>query len=459
MIHGPQRTKFSEEWKLEFSDFNGMNHAPYVVYADFEAYLKPVEREHVVTYRKIGNKWQYIFKKSSVGGKTEFKHEHQMCGYAYAVVDYDGIMHEHKVYHANDEDEDVVIKFMNEIVDIGQNLLEEINEKQKEAANVRLGFNANSNMCYFCDTIIPETEDDIPDKMMDEWYAKVYLTQKGSNLGQKPRAERFPMVFEQLKKVEHHDHFSHEILGNAHNYCNLKCHATRSVTVVIHNLSNYDGHPILHSLGHLNLDKDPSFIPLSTERFVSLNLPQEKLGNIRFIDSCRFLPCALSSLTDQLAKEGSAKFPITKTMCDEWIQGSDKDINLLLKKGVFPYNFLSSSKAFQSKSLPEKAWFTSDLTKKAITLEDYKHAEAVWTAFGCQDFGDYHDLYCLLDVCLLADIMQNFRSLFEESFGLDPINYVSLPSVSWQAALKYTKVKLDYLKDPDMYLFYEQGLI
>jgi len=459
MIHGPQRTKFSNDWKLEFNDFSGMNHAPYVIYADFEAYLKPAEREDVVTYRKVGNKWQYIFKKSNVSGTTEFKHEHQMCGYAYAVVDNDGLMHEHKVYHAADDDEDVVVKFMNEIIDIGQNLLEEINEKQKEAANVRLGFNTNSNMCYFCDTIIPETVDDIPAKMMDEWYAKVYLTQKGSNFGQKPRADRFPMVFDQLMRVEHHDHFSHEILGNAHNYCNRKCHATRSVTVVIHNLSNYDGHPILQSLGNINQTEDPTFIPLSTERFVSLNLPQEKLGNIRFIDSCRFLPCALSSLTDQLAKEGPAKFPITKTMCDEWTKGAEKDIELLLRKGVFPYNFLSSYKAFQAESLPEKDWFTSDLTKKAISNEDYKHAETVWTAFGCQDFGDYHDLYCLLDVCLLADIMQNFRSLFEDSFGLDPINYVSLPSVSWQAALKYTKVKLDFLKDPDMYLFYEQGLI
>ena len=57
--------------------------------------------------------------------------------------------------------------------------------------------------------------------------------------------------------------------------------------------------------------------------------------------------------------------------------------------------------------------------------------------------GDYHDLYLMSDVLLLADVFENFHTS---------------PGPAWQACLKMTEVELELLTDPDMYLFIEEGL-
>ena len=62
------------------------------------------------------------------------------------------------------------------------------------------------------------------------------------------------------------------------------------------------------------------------------------------------------------------------------------------------------------------------------------------------------------DVLLLADIMENFRGLAIQSYELDPANYFNLPSFSFDACLKMTKVKLELLLDSNMYQFIEQNI-
>ena len=56
---------------------------------------------------------------------------------------------------------------------------------------------------------------------------------------------------------------------------------------------------------------------------------------------------------------------------------------------------------------------------------------------------DYHNLYNLSDILLLADIFENFRSICMNHYGLDPAWYFSAPGLAWDAALKNTKVQLE----------------
>ena len=65
---------------------------------------------------------------------------------------------------------------------------------------------------------------------------------------------------------------------------------------------------------------------------------------------------------------------------------------------------------------------------------------------------DYHKLYNLSDVLLLADICENFRSFCMNHYGLDPAWYFSAPGLAWDATLKITKVQLELLNDSDMLL-------
>ena len=69
----------------------------------------------------------------------------------------------------------------------------------------------------------------------------------------------------------------------------------------------------------------------------------------------------------------------------------------------------------------------------------------------------YRDLYLKCDVLLLADVFEKCRYSSLRNFGLCPSHYLSTPGLSWDAILKMTKVKLELVPDPDMYIFFEKG--
>ena len=69
---------------------------------------------------------------------------------------------------------------------------------------------------------------------------------------------------------------------------------------------------------------------------------------------------------------------------------------------------------------------------------------------------NYHNLYNMSDVLLLADIFENFRNICMNHYGLDPAWYLSAPGLACDAALKITKVQLELLSDPDMLLMIER---
>ena len=55
----------------------------------------------------------------------------------------------------------------------------------------------------------------------------------------------------------------------------------------------------------------------------------------------------------------------------------NKDLNkfaLLLRKGVYPYEYMDSWKRFKEKSLPDKESFYSELNNEHITDDGYAHA-------------------------------------------------------------------------------------
>ena len=79
---------------------------------------------------------------------------------------------------------------------------------------------------------------------------------------------------------------------------------------------------------------------------------------------------------------------------------------------------------------------------KHVSKEQYKYAEGVWKTPKCITMKDYHDHYLITDILLLADVFEHFRKMSLETYSLHPIHYYSLPSLSWDAMLKYTGVEL-----------------
>ena len=64
------------------------------------------------------------------------------------------------------------------------------------------------------------------------------------------------------------------------------------------------------------------------------------------------------------------KFPDIYKFCNDDL---DKFI-LLLRTGIYPYEYMDSWERFNGKSLPDKESFCSVLNNEGITDEDYEHA-------------------------------------------------------------------------------------
>ena len=113
---------------------------------------------------------------------------------------------------------------------------------------------------------------------------------------------------------------------------------------------------------------------------------------------------------------------------------------------------------FNETSLPGREDFNSHLNMEDVTDADYTHAKRVCKDFEIKKLGEYHTLYGQSYTLLLADVFENFRNICLEIYELDPTKFLPTPGLAWQAALKMTKVKLDFLTDTHMLLIIEKGM-
>ena len=205
---------------------------------------------------------------------------------------------------------------------------------------------------------------------------------------------------------------------------------------------------------------------------------------MKFIDSFRFMSTSLSGLVDTLRdckseldmsvednqlifqcleckknykkdfnKESIKRFANTYEFCN----GDINKFILLLRKRVYPYEYMDSWERFNETSLPGKKAFYSKLNLEDITDQDYEHPQ-VFKELNLKTLGDYHDLYVQSDTLLIADVFENFRNKCIEIYELGPAHLLSAPGLAWQACLKKTRVKLELLTDIDMLLIVEKGI-
>ena len=310
-------------------------------------------------------------------------------------------------------------------------------------------------------------------------------------------------------RVRDHCHITGKYRGSAHQECNLKLRVNPKelkIPVIFHNLRGYDSHFIMQEIGaivkkHTYINKKGkeqemtiNAIPNNMEKYMAF-----MLGNhLTFLDSFQFMSSSLENLVKNITKCGKCntcdpdkcikqhinnkgKIIQHKTSfpCGEFRNCENvdkacinptynnlkytsqvfegKELDLMARKGVYPYDYIDSFDKFNEK-LPPKEEFYSILNDEYISDEDYKHAQHVWNTFSLKNMGEYHDLYLASDVLLLADVFENFRKTCLEYCKLDPCHYFTSPGFSWDAMLKMTDIKLELMVDIDMFQFMEKGL-
>ena len=244
---------------------------------------------------------------------------------------------------------------------------------------------------------------------------------------------------------------------------------------MFHNGSTYDYDFIIKELVK-EFESNFECLGENTEKYITFSVPlKKKIENknieinckIRFIDSYRFMATSLSKLIDNLTedihgdkcvvcksdlsymkvidealifrcfnckkyykkeinKELIKRFASTYKFCNN-------DINkfvMLLRKGVFPYEYMDGWDKFNETSIHIKESFYSNLTMENISGTDYRHANNVFKTFKLNNLGDCYDLYVQSDTLLLADVFENCRKACIKEYELDPAHFISLPGLA-----------------------------
>ena len=229
----------------------------------------------------------------------------------------------------------------------------------------------NSITCYICGRRY---------KMEEKYAEELY--------GEKP--ENIP--------VRDHCHITGKYRGSAHKFCNLKLRLepeSIKIPVIFHNLKCYDSHFIMQKIGKMIeeervydvVKKDPekndtednltevnrkidiNIIANNFEKYMTFRLGK----HLQFIDSFQFMSQSVDKLSSNLPED---RFIYT----GEEIDG-ERDLDLMKKKGVYPYDYMDSFSRFNENQLPKREEFYSILNDTDISEDDYKHAQEVWDAF------------------------------------------------------------------------------
>ena len=161
-------------------------------------------------------------------------------------------------------------------------------------------------------------------------------------------------------RVRDHCHLTGKYRGAAHGKCNLRMRTPTFVPVLFHNLEGYDSHLFVKSLGGqigCTPKTDEKYISFS--KYIRMDEEGKETLEIRFLDSIKF---TLKSLDNLVKGLGPDQF---KTLENE--MGNNE---LLKKKGVFPYEFMTDFDKLNVSELPPKKNFYSKLNDSNISNEE-----------------------------------------------------------------------------------------
>ena len=172
-------------------------------------------------------------------------------------------------------------------------------------------------------------------------------------------------------------------------------------------------------------------------------------GCIRFIDSYRFLSESLDNLVKNLDEDD---FKILK----KEFPGNWQYLN---KKLAYPYKYFNTIDDYKgSVNNLKKEGFFSKLKNKCPEDDEIERTREIIKLFDIKNGEELTKLYCKSDVILLADIIEKFVKVSLKEYDINPLYCISLPSYTYQCALKYTNIKLQTLQDKDLILLIETNI-
>ena len=303
-----------EKTMLYFKNNEKQLPMPFVVYADFECFTKPMN----TCSPNPKESYNYNYQKHEPSG---------FCFYIKGIVD---TKFEPIIYTKEKESDDVAKMFVNKLAKVTNKLYNDFYRRPLPLSltlEERISFE-KAEVCYIC------KEELLADKVRD------------------------------------HCHFTGKYRGAAHNSCNLQCRKPLVLPDIFYNLQGYDAHLFIKQLsclpGELNC------IPSTEEKYISFSKKikvdeyrSRRTGEtiplyfeIRFINSFKFLQSSLTNLVSNLQPDDLLN---TKEIFRE-------NVELLTRKGVYRYDYVSSMEKLSETQLPPKEEFYLVVTDECICI-------------------------------------------------------------------------------------------
>ena len=382
------RVEFPEEENrfIEFTKYSTKLENPIIFYLDVESSLPKLNHT---------NKKDQMTIQESIHIPNSFG--------IYAHCRFDETLSDYYHFRAENDSQNVSEIMMEKIIELRDKYMKIINYRKKKHAEYHLTekeqklynqqINDKNYCCHICEKKLTYKVHKELNKIEIEHLSPIMKKQYVN----KPNS---PVI--------DHCHLTGKFRGVAHSKCNAGFHKKIMIPVISHNMRGYDSKFIIQAftkLEKINKAKkveDPksrditiSCIPQSKEKLLTFSFL-----NLRFIDSFSFMSSSLDSLVKNLGKAYDYKilnrfFP----------QFNKEQIKLITQKGVYPYEFIDSVNDFKKHNFHLVISFIH-LNKKTITNSQYQYANNVWNKLGCQNLGDYHDIYLKSDVLLLLNALK-----------------------------------------------------
>ena len=268
-LHGVQRVEVPKAGTRRFfkHHFKSMR-VPFVVYADFESFIKPIGTCQPNSAESYTNKYQ----------------KHSPSSFCYLIKCFDDSLYKQDpvVFTAENETDDVAQIFVGaleqNIKDIYQQF--KFSKKMIFTEKDKAVYKATT-ICHICEGAEGEFRED--DK-------RSYI------------------------KVRDHCHLTGKFRGAAHSKCNLEYRVPKFFPVLFHNLSGYDCHLFIKKLRSIvDNGEKITCIPNNEEKYISFSKKivvdtfinkegkeTDVKRELRFIDSFRFMPSSLDALSKNL---------------------------------------------------------------------------------------------------------------------------------------------------------------
>src|SRR5215471_3049922 len=315
----------------QFKNYGRMINAPCVIIADFEAENKKCDENYGGSMRKLA--------------------EQKANSFCYLVHWIDtGDVWGPFLYRGENATQEFVRRIDQELVHINEVLAIKADRIETEEDKKRF---AESDTCWICKGKFAIDREEV--KCLDN--KVIWLNNKLKNTAK--NSEDYKALTTQILKatktidqaeamdikVWDHCHITGKFRGSAHRDCNLKLQIQAwktPIPVIFHNFRGYDSHLVCESIGRSANALHIQVIAETFERYKSM-----KVGQFKYIDSMQFMNSSLAKLTKNLGDN----HPITSQHFKK-LGYTEKQLALVYRKGVYPYEYINSHDRFLETELP-----------------------------------------------------------------------------------------------------------